>query len=75
MVFDTYRNVSGLFREAENEVRTEIGYYLEDLRNHEEYVHNEYGIDINDPFKGLFVMTGRSRRYVLNHTRQICYIQ
>lgn len=73
MVFETYRNVSGLFKETEKEVRPEIGYYLEELRNHEEYAHNEYGIDINDPFKGLFVMTGRRRRYVLNHTRKVCY--
>lgn len=73
MVFETYRNVSGLFKETEKEVRPEIGYYLEELRNHEEYAHNEYGIDINDPFKGLFIMTGRRRRYVLNHTRKVCY--
>lgn len=73
MVLDTYRNVSGLFRESEEEVRPEIDLYLEDLMNHWKYAHNEYGIDINDPFKGLFAMTGQRRRYVLNRTRQICY--
>ena len=66
----SYRNVSGLFRESEEEVRPEIDLYLEDLMNHWKYAHNEYGIDINDPFKGLFAMTGQRRRYVLNRTRQ-----
>lgn len=73
MVFETYRNVSGLFRESEGEVRPEIGYFLEDLRNHEKYVHNEYGVDIEHPYDGLFSMIGRRFQYVLNHTRRTCY--
>ena len=72
-LFDTYRNVSGLFKEAENEVRPEIGYYLENLKNHKKNGYNEYGIDIHDPYKGLFWMTGHRRKYVLNHTRKTGY--
>ena len=73
MVFDTYRNISGLFKEAENEVRREISFFLEELNNYDEDVHNEYGVDINDPFEGLFTLTGCRRRYVLNHTQKMCY--
>lgn len=73
MVFETYRNVSGLFKEAEEAVRSEIRYYLEDLRNHERYVHNEYGVDADHPYEGLFTMTGQRVRYVVNHTKRIGY--
>jgi len=73
MVFDTYRNVSGFFKESESVVRPEIGYYLEDLRNHEENAHNEYGVNVDHPYEGLFTMTGKRYPYVLNHTKRIGY--
>ena len=30
MIYESYRNVSCLFKEAEKEIREEIGYYLEE---------------------------------------------
>ena len=74
MICETYRNVSGLFHEAESEVRKEISYYLEDYRqgpNND--LPNEYGIDIENPFKGLFLKTGRDFLYTINETKKVYY--
>ena len=77
-VVETYRNVSCLFKDAESMVREEIGYYLDNLervRNGDkdyDYV-NEYGIDVERPFEGLFLKEGRSFRYIINYTRKTYY--
>lgn len=72
MVIETYRNVSCLFQEAEEEVRQEIYYDLEDLKTFGEF-HNQYGIDPDKPFEGLFSKRGKRYEYVLNHTKKIYY--
>ncbi len=72
-VCESYKNVSGLFKAAETEVRQEIGFYLEDLKNNEPYMNNEYGIDAEKPFEGLFLKDGMDFRYTVNHTRKVCY--
>ena len=72
MYFETYRNVSGLFKEAENEVRQEIEIYLEEL-NSKYVIHNEYDIDEEHPFDGLFKETARRFKYTINHTKQVYY--
>ena len=46
-VCESYKNVSGLFKVAEKEVRQEIGFYLEDLKSAGPMMCNEYGIDID----------------------------
>ena len=74
MILDTYRNVSCLFKEAEEDVREEIGYYIKDyleLRRLEHY--NEYGIDLKNPYEGLFLKTGRRYKYTINHTKKVYY--
>lgn len=73
-ICDNYRNVSCLFKDAEVEVREEIRCYLEDLKNGHPYASvNEYGIDINDPFAGLFQKSGKDFRYIINHTKKVYY--
>lgn len=72
-VFETYKNVSGLFKAAEAEVRPEIQYYLEDVKKHEPELTNEYGVDIANPFEGLFLRTGLDFPYTINHTKRVCY--
>ena len=72
-VIETYKNVSGLFKAAETEVRQEIQFYLEDVKNNESMHQNEYGVDISNPLEGLFSRTGMDFRYTTNHTRRVCY--
>lgn len=74
MINESYRNVSGLFSGAEEYVRSEIEAYIEDQRNHTGYyIHNEFGIDIENPFDGLFMEKGRRFRYTINHTKKVAY--
>jgi len=74
MVCESYRNVSGLFKEAEKNVREDIGYYLEDyLRNGQFDPYNEYGIDPGNPYEGLFLKTGRRFNFTVNHSKKIYY--
>ncbi len=74
MMCETYRNVSCLFKEAEERVRQEIGYYLANLESDYNFpIHNEYGIDKDHPFEGLFQKTGKKFRFTLNLTEKIGY--
>lgn len=73
MVIESYRNISGLFRAAEAEVRQEINYYLENLKSDDPFMDNEYGVDISNPFSGLFLRNGMDFRYTINHTKRVCY--
>lgn len=71
-VCETYKNISGLFRAAEAEVRQEIEFYIDDLKRG--YMSaNEYGIDTERPFEGLFLRNGQDFRYTINHTKKVCY--
>lgn len=72
-MIETYKNVSGLFKAAESEVRQEIRYFLEDLKNNDSLAHNEYGVNISNPFEGLFLRSGKDFRYTINHTKRVCY--
>ena len=72
-IYEAYKNVSGLFKAAEPEVRWEIEQYLEDLKDPEVKAYNEYGIDIKNPFDGLFLREGRNFLYTVNHTKKTCY--
>lgn len=72
-VYEPYINVSCLFKESEEEVRNEIRFYLEDIRNDCPSPRNEYGIDAADPYKGLFLREGKTFRYTLNHTKKTYY--
>lgn len=77
-VVETYQNVSGLFREAETEVRKYIQYYLDDLHDYNrgeraELPVNEYGINSDRPFDGLFTKEGTTFPYIINYTKKVYY--
>ena len=72
-VYETYKNVSGLFKATEKEVRNEIGYYLDCLKSDNYIPPNEYGIDIQNPYEGLFLRLGKTFRYTINHTKKVYY--
>ena len=74
MICESYRNVSCLFKEAEKDVREEIGCCLEEYRNYGKLEHfNEFGIDLEHPFDGLFVKQGKRYKYTVNHTKKVYY--
>ena len=72
-VYETYRNVSALFKKADKTVKEEIGYYIEDLRRGENDLVNEYGVDPLNPYAGLFQKESRDFRYVINVTKKVGY--
>lgn len=77
-IVETYRNVSGLFCDAETEVRQEIQYYLDNLRDYNsgkrtELPVNEYGINSDRPFEGLFTKKGANFPYIINYTKKVYY--
>lgn len=72
-VFDSYKNVSGLYKEAEEEVRTEINFYIEDVKAGRKDAWNTYGINLDAPFENLFCRTGKSYKYIVNYTKKISY--
>ena len=74
MICETYRNISGLFVEAEKRVREEIGNSVEDQKNGTGfYEYNEFGIDIGNPYEGLFTERIHRYKYTINHTKNIAY--
>jgi len=74
MICESYKNVSCLFEEAEKETREAIGYYLEEYREYGKLEnYNEYGIDFEHPFDGLFVKKTKRYRYTINHTKKVYY--
>lgn len=70
---ESFKNISGLFKAAKEDVTKEIEFYVEKIRSGDESWLNEYGIDINDPFKGLFLREGRDFRFTMNHTKKVYY--
>lgn len=73
IAYDFYKNVSGLFQSAEKEVREEILFYLSNLDETDYIRVNQYGIDINNPYEGLFQRTGRDFKYTINRTKGVYY--
>ncbi len=72
-VYTNYRNLSGLFKEVDQEdILGEISGYLSDRFSKD--AHNEYGIDIKNPYKDLFLREGRDFKYTINHNKKIYYI-
>ena len=65
-VEDSYRNISGIFKAAEKEVRREIQFMID----HNDFEYNLYKVDRNRPFDGLFERDGQSFRYTVNHTKK-----
>ena len=74
VVCDTYKNISGLFKAAEEEVRSEIDFCLLNLDDFlSSDILKSYGIDIEQPYKGRFIREGKSLEYVINYTKNIAY--
>ena len=73
LIWGSYRNVAGLFKAAEEEARREIEFYLTELGEETPTPFNEYGIDINDPYKGLFLREGKTFKYTINHSKKTAY--
>ena len=69
---ETYRNLSAQFKSAEKAVREEIQAYLEDSATGYDTV-NEYGIELEHPYDGLFTRKGHDYKYTVNHTKKVCY--
>ena len=72
-VVETYSNISGMFSASEKEVRHEVELYLKELEIGEADAFNEYSVDPDDPFKGLFVRKGQDFRYTINYTKKVYY--
>lgn len=77
-IVETYRNVSGLFCDAETAVRREIQYYLDDLRDYNngkfaDLPVNAYRINSDRPFEGLFTKKGTNFPYIINYTKKVYY--
>lgn len=72
-VIESYRNVSGLFKAAEEMAREEIGYHFKEVRDGNINDHNEYGINEKAPFEGLFQRECKKFKYTINYTKKICY--
>ena len=72
-VVESYKNVSGLFSAAEKDVRREIEFYVRAVKNGEPETFNEYKVNINDPYSGLFTRMGKDYKYTLNHTKKQYY--
>lgn len=62
---ERYINISGTFKEVEKEVRDELEYYLTLIK--------QYGIRVDDPFKGFFSREGRDFLYTINHTKKVYF--
>lgn len=72
-VLETYHNLSGLFKDAETEVREEIKYYLTERFSPVIDPVNKYRIDPDHPYDGLFMRKGHTYRYTINTSKKICY--
>lgn len=57
-----------------DEVTVIQGYYIEEVKSGTDYIgNNEYGIDIDDPYEGLFKERTHRYKYTINHTKKIGY--
>ena len=77
-IFDTlcesYRNVSCLFKEAEGWVRDAVECYLSEYQeNGKLQYYNEYGIDFEKPYEGMFLKTGQRCEFTMNHSKRAYY--
>lgn len=61
-----YKCISGLFKAAEDEVRYEIEWMVEN----DDFEFNQYRVDKRDPYKGLFERDGKQFRYTINDTKK-----
>lgn len=72
-VFDTYINVSSLYKASEEVVRSRIEYFLEDIAIGIDDGINKYGVNLQNPFEGFFEREGADFKYIINYDKKICY--
>ena len=65
-IIDVFRDVSGIFKASEPDVRPDIEWMVE----HDDFTYNYYQVDRADPFKGLFCRDLAFYRYVINRSRK-----
>ena len=68
-VVDTYKDISGQFKDAEKIVREEIQIMIDS----DDFECNYYHVDKENPFAGLFMKPSSYYRYVYNHTKKEFY--
>ncbi len=68
-VVDAYRDISGLFKDAEKIVREEIQIMIDS----DDFECNYYQVARDNPFEGLFERQPVHYRYVYNHTKKEFY--
>ena len=68
-VWEKYRCVSGLFRAAEEEVRREIDWMVQN----DDFAGDRYGVDPRAPYAGLFLRETVLCRYTINLTKKEFY--
>ena len=74
-----YKNMSGLYKGSEKMVTEEINLFLKDIaerKNSEPdkyWMRNEFGINLKNPFDGLFLREGIDAKYIVNYTKKVCY--
>ena len=71
--YENFKNVSCKFEAARNMVTEEISVFMERIRRGEDDFINEYGIDINNPFAGMFNRKGKSYKYTINYGKGVAY--
>lgn len=71
--YENFKNISCKFEAARNMVTEEISVFIERIRRGEDDFINEYGIDINNPFAGMFNRKGESYKYTINYSKGEAY--
>lgn len=74
-IMETYWNLSALFKDTEPELRPEFERCIDrKLRHHDDdRLIQEYQMDVEHPFEGLFWRNGMNFRYMINHTKKVYY--
>ena len=65
-VYERFKNVSCLFRESEAYVKKVIDELLVDRD-----IFNEYGLNLDRPYEGLFELKGSYCKYIINITKHM----
>ena len=72
VIFESYKNISGWFVAAEKDVRNVISTYIKDFNSGKDVI-NEYRINIENPYEGMFTRSGKDFLYTINITKQEYY--
>lgn len=65
-VYETYKCISGIFKDSEGIVRHEIDCMV----RYDDFSPNYYGVKKEAPYEGLFIREPLYFRYTINHTKK-----